>query len=152
FLGTHLSERKRRLFACACCRMVRSLLEERCWNAILVAERYADGVATRAELDDVTQAVNEVYADEPDRVRGRAVRAVIRCAIATPKDVWQLDLAWADAALALELAPDGVVRNDLSDSLEYDMLLDDDWSDPSDLLRGAADGSGTVMAAVLRDI
>ena len=46
-----LISRELRLFACACCRHVSKLIEdERCWQAVDVAERYADGNASRDEL------------------------------------------------------------------------------------------------------
>ncbi len=50
-LGTDLSERKRRLFLCACVRQAWPLLEEPSRWAVEVAEQYADGLATARERD-----------------------------------------------------------------------------------------------------
>ena len=48
-----MSERKQRLFRCACCRDVWHLLAaEASRDAVEVSERYADGSATAAELKD----------------------------------------------------------------------------------------------------
>src|SRR5262245_20102848 len=52
YLGRQASNRKRRLFACACYRHVPRLLrDERCRHAVTVTERYADGKATKEELN-----------------------------------------------------------------------------------------------------
>jgi hypothetical protein len=71
FLGDRASERKLRLFACACVRDVgRFLKEDGSREAILVAERFADG---RAGPDDLAAALavaeaahTRVYATRPN--------------------------------------------------------------------------------------
>jgi hypothetical protein len=68
FLKANASGRKLRLFAIACCRPIEHLFpDERCNNALRVAERYAEGIVGAAELhaawemaDEVAQGLNDL--------------------------------------------------------------------------------------------
>jgi hypothetical protein len=61
FLQGKASERKLRLFACACCRAFWSFLtDSRSREAIEAAERYADGAITRQELRRVGSRAGNV--------------------------------------------------------------------------------------------
>jgi len=60
-----LISRELRLFACTCCRHISNLItDERSWQAVNIAERYADGNASRDELkaahDSVELAVESI--------------------------------------------------------------------------------------------
>jgi hypothetical protein len=56
---SRVTERKARLFACACCRRVWPLLNELARNSVDVAERFADGLATEADRREEEGALQE---------------------------------------------------------------------------------------------
>lgn len=66
-LHGQVSERKLRLLACACCRRLCHLSsDKRVWNAVEIAERFADGLATDAERSNARKAAQQA-------TQGRAV-------------------------------------------------------------------------------
>src|SRR5690349_5459647 len=68
FLRNKSQERKMRLWACSCCRRIWHLVtEHRCHHALEVAERYADGLATIAELDQAHRDAVLVSNEDDDR-------------------------------------------------------------------------------------
>src|SRR4051794_39821103 len=61
YLHDKASERKLRLFACACCRRLWHCLRAPSRRAVEVAEQYADGLASSAELRRVNRAGEVVF-------------------------------------------------------------------------------------------
>jgi hypothetical protein len=61
------SERKRRLFLCACCRLIWDVLPEQpCRRAVEVAERVADGTASGSEREQIARRAQQRAAQTGD--------------------------------------------------------------------------------------
>ncbi len=103
WLNNRSPERKRRLFACACCNKVRRLMsDDGSWNAVLAAERYADGSATAEELTEAADVANGNMQGADNRIQRRADEAAYQSAVILADELFLLNLTWASAALALE--------------------------------------------------
>jgi hypothetical protein len=79
-----VTDRKCRLFAVACCRRIRNLIQDQSvWEAVEVAEAQADAFPLESELDDAGTAIMEYIdslPDEPDSATFWAATAVGTCA------------------------------------------------------------------------
>jgi hypothetical protein len=98
FLASKTSDRKRRLFACACVRRLWHLLYEPSRASVETSERYADGLASRKKLTKARMAAQEVLlrASTSDIGWPRAAKDAARDAVkvaATELDDGT-DLAW----------------------------------------------------------
>lgn len=66
FLRGKASDRKLRLFACACCRRIWHLLEEQSQTAVVAGEQYADGLITEGDLLTAWAANQHLIRQEPE--------------------------------------------------------------------------------------
>lgn len=73
-----LNDRKLRLFACACCRRIWHLLDDRCRATVRLAEQFADGAADREQLEQVCR---DAYAAIPSSGQRQVALAAAVCAM-----------------------------------------------------------------------
>lgn len=78
FLGARVTERKSRLLACACCRLLGKFIEHpAAAQAIDAVERYADGVATAAEVAAAAVAARAAAKRQTSEIRRVAIMATV---------------------------------------------------------------------------
>jgi hypothetical protein len=98
FLRGRVSERKFRLFACACLRRIWTLLpDDRCRRAVEVIERCADGLAGRAELQAALADAEAVEATTTGPARA-AARAIIAAWSTARRPTATRARSWSPAA------------------------------------------------------
>ncbi len=130
FVRHGLSERKERLFECACCRRVLpQMSDERSCRAILVAEQYADGLATEDEREAAANAAAKACTKElklrfpghedllgmPPTLSNAAYNAVI-------------DMGWWGAAPAFN-SPSSIIRELVASPAQEEAAQCDLWRD-----------------------
>jgi hypothetical protein len=82
FLWGTASERKLRLFACACCRSIWDYIEApAARRAIEIAERFADGQASKRELADAQRQLAGCLKENPDGVAYDAETGEVRAGL-----------------------------------------------------------------------
>jgi hypothetical protein len=129
-LGCKAGERKRRLFACACCRRAWHLLADlRIRKAVETAERYADKAASETELEDASDAAEVVYRFCKHNTGGHAAAHAVVSSTA----------AGLDAFRTAVLAAQGIVNPK-------------DIAEPSECERVGLDAERAEQTSVLRDI
>lgn len=105
FVRDTLGQRKRRLFGCACCRRVwNQLSDARSRVAVIVAERYAEGEVTEAELEVAANDADSVWISEDTDANGELVYPFSAAAYNVA-----IDHGWWGGAPAFQ-PPDVIIR------------------------------------------
>jgi hypothetical protein len=105
-LGRGCCKRKRRLFGCACCRRVWHLIPDtRSRNAVLVAERFADGEASAIDLKEAKTRAKVAY----DKSKGcgppyHRHHSATACYCVAMKNAGDAIHAWHGSVAAVQVA------------------------------------------------
>jgi hypothetical protein len=129
FLRNRASNRKQRLFVCACCRRVASLLNRFTRKALAVAEQYADGEVTEEKLrfasQDARRAVQSVH-----RQTGATAESMAMWAVASSCEV-DINRVLSAVGLAARCEADPVNAPRLADAHRKQVpLLADIFGNP----------------------
>lgn len=138
FLQGKVSDRKLRLFACACCRRIIHLVEPHNRLMLDVAERYADGKAMDSELSSAAAALAAASAQAEGAAADDHLTSALYEAVTA---VWQtLAIEAADAAWFVPICAAAAVADAAN-------------SDPSSAQWKACDqAESAAQADLLRDI
>lgn len=138
-----LEDKTLRLFACFCARQIWPLLEdERSRNAVLVAEKFADGDATE---DDLTAAWDAARAAERDAEQASAWDATRVAACAAARAAARA-AAW-DAACATARDAAWDAARDAAWAASWDASRAASWAAAWDAARVAARGAALINQA-----
>jgi hypothetical protein len=110
-LAKHTSKRKARLYACACCRRIWSLMpDEWCREVVDIAERFADGAVNGATLGDATKRAKRSFRVDLSRGSEPAYRAAEACYFVTLSNV-EAALQACESAVSAQAYAQGRTRN-----------------------------------------
>jgi len=143
FLGDRISSRKLRLFACAACRRVWDLLiEPASRQAVIVAERYADGLATKEEL---VAARNEAVMQAPGGGAAQVAARDPRWAAAWTAVGASKIAAWA-AAKNSERSEQALLLREIVGNPFQPVVLTEPWpAEVVELAQAVYDGRGDYL-------
>jgi hypothetical protein len=168
FLDDRARPRKLRLFACAWAYdFWKAMPDERCREAVVVAERYADGRATGAELLAAYQAATDAWRENPFVLAGRhgmgvqsrkgtrAARRAAEAARQAADPAWRVSAAaravWGQKA-AIRYALSNYLR-DLFGNPFRRVVFRPSWTTPTvtALARGAYESGDFTVLPILAD-